>query len=88
MLGSIPRLATFFQRQMQLLIDSIVEKRRQAIDENHIEEFVELIEAGKRLPPILVRRDASDIFWLVDGRHRLAALKRLGRSHVEVLITL
>src|SRR5690242_19914310 len=44
--------------------------------------FAELYEAGKALPPLLVTED----YRLIDGRHRLEALKLLNVELVEALI--
>jgi ParB-like chromosome segregation protein Spo0J len=46
--------------------------------EAHVEEFVELLEYGRRLPPVTVRWDLVSGWHLVDGNHRLEAHRRLG----------
>lgn len=78
---------------------------KQKIDEEHVDEFVEYLERGRRTKPILVRkhrpRDLVDLknntevvfnngqlYVLVDGRHRLAAHKILGKEMIEVIVTL
>lgn len=53
--------------------------------EAHVEEFVELLESGRRLPPIVIRRDAAGRVYLVDGNHRLEAHRRLGFPTIQAL---
>lgn len=50
-------------------------------DEEHVQELVELLERGKRLPPIVVRWQYPG-WWLIDGNHRLEAHLRLGRRTI------
>ncbi len=73
---------------MEALIEiSLILTNKQATDEDHIQEFVELFEQGWRAPLITVRRTGA-VYRIVDGRHRLAAHKRLGRTHVRAWVTL
>lgn len=58
-----------------------ITSNKQPVDENHVLDFVELLEAGKTLPPITVRKSASQ-YILVDGRHRLAAQRLLNKEQV------
>lgn len=80
----------------------IVNKQRTS--EEKVDDFVEFLERGRRTPPILVRKatiadKASNEYYmhinsgveyyvLVDGRHRLAAHKILGKETIEVVVTL
>lgn len=74
---------------MEALIEiRLITINKQPIEEDHVEEFVELLEAGGKLPPVTVRKIADDEYRLVDGRHRLEARRRLGYTHVLVRITL
>ena len=77
---------------------------KQAISEEHVDDFVELLERGRKVKPITVRKakptdniyigENLDVFFggelwvLVDGRHRLAAHKVLGKEMIEVMVTL
>lgn len=72
---------------------------KQAISEEHVDDFVELLERGRKTKPITVRRakeneippkkfKGSIFYVLVDGRHRLAAHKVLGKEMIEVMVTL
>ena len=74
---------------MEALIEiRLITINKQPTEEDHVEEFVELLEAGGRLPPITVRKIADDEYRLVDGRHRLEARRRLGQTRVRARITL
>ena len=70
-----------------IAVHLITAKFNQIVDENHIEEFVEILEAGRRLPPITVKVIGSDSYQIVDGRHRLEAHKRLALSTIKARIT-
>lgn len=74
---------------MEALIEiRLITINKQATEEAHVEEFVELLESGGTLPPITVRKIAADEYRLVDGRHRLEARRRLGQKLVTARITL
>jgi ParB-like chromosome segregation protein Spo0J len=66
----------------------LITVNKQRTKEDHVEEFIELLEAGRQLPAITVRKITDDEYRLVDGRHRLEAQKRLGRVRVRVRVTL
>ncbi len=60
-------------------------KRRRTLDETRVAALAEdIIDNGLRLP-IQVRRD-KDRFILVEGLHRLEALRALGEVEVEALV--
>lgn len=78
---------------------------KQKIDPEHVDDFVEILERGRKVKPITVRmanevdeRTAYDngmciilgvaYYVLVDGRHRLAAHKALGKEMIECIVTL
>lgn len=72
---------------MQTLIEiRLITVNKQPVGDDHVDDFVELLEAGRCTPPITVRQ-VSGGFILVDGRHRLLAHKRLGRTHIKARIT-
>lgn len=64
----------------------LITVNKQAVGEDHVLDFVELLEAGKRLPPITLRREGIG-YVLVDGRHRLLAHKKLGLIAITARIT-
>lgn len=55
---------------------------RARLDEDRVLFFMRLYEAGHTVEPIIVNKKTNE---LLDGRHRIEALKRLGRKHVEVM---
>ena len=60
-------------------------KRRKLLDENKVETIAEsIIEDGQRTP-IQVRRGKGR-FVLIEGLHRLEALKALGEEKIDALI--
>jgi len=74
---------------MEALIEiRLITINKQPTEENHVEEFVELLEAGRQLPAIKLRKITDDEYRLVDGRHRLEARRRLGKTRVRAHITL
>lgn len=54
-----------------------------AVDEAHIRELEDSIMAAGQLSPVLVREDSLEI---IDGFHRVAAMKGLGFSHMECVL--
>jgi len=92
---------------MQIPVNRII-VNKQKISEEHVDDFVEILERGMKVKPITVRMhnshtvsshacmcsdcdpatDGEDWYVLVDGRHRLAAHKVLGREMIEVMVTL
>ena len=74
---------------MEALIEiRLITINKQPTEEDHVQEFVELLEAGRKLQAITVRQISLDEYRLVDGRHRLEAQRRLGRTRVQARITL
>lgn len=53
---------------------------RESLNDDHVIHLASLIEGGTKLPPIRVTEGHE----LIDGRHRLAAVKMLGRNTIEV----
>lgn len=73
---------------MQVSIDvNYIISNKQCVSGDHITDFVELLEQGKQLPPITVRRGAG-FYVLVDGRHRLAAHRIMNIKYIKANITL
>jgi len=61
-------------------------KRRNALEPEKIEELAEsILEDGQKVP-IQVRRDAKKGFILVNGAHRMEAVKLLGEETIEAFI--
>ena len=63
----------------QLLVETIRidggTQSRAAIDEATVTEYVEAIQAGAKMPPILCYHDGTDM-WLAEGFHRFLAYQR------------
>lgn len=61
-------------------------KRRDGLEADKIEELAEsILEEGQKVP-IQVRRDPKKVFILVNGAHRIEALKLLGEETIEAFI--
>lgn len=52
-----------------------------------VAEYVEALKGGDVFPPLSVVRDGAGADYLVDGFHRLAAMKRLGHTVVRCEVT-
>lgn len=69
----------------QLLIESIRTdggtQSRAEIHQDTVAEYVEAIQAGAKMPPLLVFQDGSD-YWLAEGFHRLLAHQQAGKRNV------
>lgn len=55
---------------------------REKMDEDRISEFVDLLNAGHVLDPIIITID-DGVLYLIDGRYRIEAHKRVGISEIE-----
>jgi len=55
---------------------------RDKISEEYVAELAELIKAGKKLPPIEVYNDGTDL-WASDGHHRILAYVRCGKPLIR-----
>ncbi len=64
-------------------------KRRGTMDEAKDEELAEsIIEDGQKTPIHVRRDDAKMRYVLVEGMHRLEALKALGEATIDALIVM
>lgn len=52
----------------------------------NLANIVKAIKAGKKLPPILVRRHGIDRFQVVDGHHRFMAYRMAGAKSIPVRV--
>lgn len=55
------------------------------VDEAVVGEYAERMLAGDPFPPIACRYDGKK-YWLWDGYHRLAALRRIGQKFTQVKV--
>ncbi len=51
-----------------------------------VAQYVQRLNAGEALPPILVSRDSRGRLAIVEGNHRLAAHRLAGRTTIEAYI--
>ncbi|MGC8832289.1 MAG: ParB/RepB/Spo0J family partition protein [Thermoproteota archaeon] len=58
---------------------------RKAFSEGYVEELAESIEREGQLKPIIVRAHPTkpNVYQVIDGEHRIRALRKLGRSVVR-----
>jgi sulfiredoxin len=61
-------------------------KRRNALEEEKISEIAESILEEGQLVPIQVRRDTKKGFIVINGAHRIEAVKLLGEDTIEAFI--
>ena len=72
---------------IELKIDEVYipVKRRREVDERYVNDLAEdILEKGQEVR-VLVRRDAAR-FVLVDGLHRLEALRALGEDTIKASV--
>ena len=55
---------------------------REKMDEDRIVEFVDLLNAGHVLDPIIITVD-DGVLYLIDGKYRIEAHKRAGIPEIE-----
>jgi ParB-like chromosome segregation protein Spo0J len=60
-------------------------KRKKTLDEAKVQQIAESIIENGQLKPTQVRTDGSE-FVLVEGLHRLEALRALGETSVEAYL--
>lgn len=72
----------------RILVDSLSDKSiqpRGEMDEAAVSDYENAYNAGKKLPPITVFKD-GDHMYLVDGFHRLEAIRRTGSKTIGAMI--
>lgn len=71
----------------QIRVDQIsVEERLRAVDPDWAEYLAESIADCGLLQPVVVTRDGQQGYKLIDGAHRLAAVKSLGRIAIDARV--
>lgn len=68
-----------------ILIDDKLQVRRK-LNDGAVANYTNVYKAGGTMPPLRVARLPGGTLMLVDGWHRLAALKALGEAHVTAEI--
>jgi uncharacterized ParB-like nuclease family protein len=59
---------------------------RTAMNDDTINEYAEEMKSGAAFPPVEAIFD-GDVYWLVDGFHRLAATRRCGYKKIKATVT-
>ena len=70
----------------KIAIDPKIVGRADGLDSDTVESYADDMEGGAVFPPIEVVSD-GDIFWLVDGQHRLEAAKKINKEQVSGNVT-
>ncbi len=79
----MPMLKSEFVKLEDIYIPA---KRRNALEPEKVEELAEsILEDGQKVP-IQVRRDPKKQFIVVNGAHRIEAVKLLGEESIEAYI--
>ena len=92
--GSVDNLTASAQagrgKPIRLALDDIaLDDRLQSrkIRPGIVKDYVGVLRRGTELPPVRVVRDAHDVYFLVDGFHRVAATRQmLGVDDIAVEI--
>lgn len=69
----------------QIIVDQKLNPRTEGLDFVIVSEYAEQMRAGDIFPPVIVVSDGSS-FWLVDGFHRIAALRQAGITQTEAVV--
>ena len=61
---------------------------RMTINETVVKDYADALEAGVKLPPVVLYYDESaDVHWLADGFHRFEAHRMIGRVAISAFVT-
>ena len=67
-----------------ITIDSVIQPRALSLDQAHVAELTEAVEAGATLPPPVVFTQDDEAFILSEGFHRCEVYKRKGTKEIIV----
>ncbi len=59
---------------------------RESLDDGWVRELMSLYDDGHTIEPVQIVLDPDGVAWLVDGFHRLEALRRLGWTGLEAAV--
>lgn len=60
---------------------------RMTINETVVKDYADALEAGVKLPPVVLYYDEStDVHWLADGFHRFEAHRMIGRVAISAFV--
>lgn len=60
--------------------------RAKGTDAEVVKDYRAVLAKGDSLPPVLLFREAPDLFWLADGHHTLAAHAGEGRMEIDAAV--
>ena len=70
----------------KITVDVEIVGRADGLDSATVESYADDMEAGDVFPPIELVGD-GDVFWLVDGQHRLEAAKQINGEQMSANVT-
>ena len=70
----------------KITVDVEIVGRADGLDSEIVQTYADRMEAGDVFPPIKLVGD-GDVFWLVDGQHRLEAAKRVNGDQISAKVT-
>jgi len=70
----------------KITVDVEIVERSDGLDSEIVQTYADRMEAGDVFPPIKLVGD-GDVFWLVDGQHRLEAAKRVNGDQISAKVT-
>ena len=70
----------------EITVDVEIVGRADGLDSEIVQTYADRMEAGDVFPPIELVGD-GDVFWLVDGQHRLEAAKKVNLEKIEANVT-
>jgi len=70
----------------EITVDVEIVGRADGLDSEIVQTYADRMEAGDVFPPIKLVSD-GDVFWLVDGQHRLEAAKRVNGDQISAKVT-
>lgn len=73
---------------IKIPIDQIKDNLEETFDERKVERLMaDIIENGLKEPLKVLHEDGCEDFIILDGNHRIKALKRLGWKEVPCIVT-
>jgi len=70
----------------EITVDVEIVGRSNGLDFVTVQTYADRMEAGDVFPPIKLVSD-GDVFWLVDGQHRIEAAKKVNSEKIEANVT-
>jgi hypothetical protein len=67
-------------------LEAIDDRARQLTGDAFSDYYAKRMQEGEVFPPVNPSRNQHGVLRVCDGRHRIAAARKIGRSHIEALI--